>query len=66
MISSLKQMVEGFVVARPRLRQGVVDVSTGEPEVSQLNKGPQMLASFFLFHLFQVQHMLDLNSKNKD
>merc|ERR1719220_2487161 len=53
-------MFQGFVVTGTSVHEGVVDIVSGESEVSQLNKGSQMLAGFFLLHLFQMQDVLNL------
>ena len=55
-----KQVFQGFVVTGTSVHEGVVDIVSGESEVSQLNKGSQMLAGFFLLHLFQMQDVLNL------
>ena len=58
-----KQVFQGFVVTGTRVYEGVVDIVPGESEVSQLGKGSQVFSGFLLFHLFQMQNMLDLNKK---
>ena len=51
MQGSSKEVFQGFIVAPARVHQGVVDITPGESEVAQLNKGPQMLSTFLLLHI---------------
>ena len=58
-----KQVFQGFVMTGTRVHEGVVNIVPGESEVSQLGEGSQVFSGFLLFHLFQMQDMLDLNKK---
>jgi len=55
-----KQVFQGFVMTGTRVHEGVVNIVPGESEVSQLGEGSQVFSGFLLFHLFQMQDMLDL------